>query len=127
MESIQNKIYQVEFDHRRWLNYLTFLSNEMNFYKERISMLLDQVENEEKSEHLLELLHRLYVLKKKVLKLIERINTHAYDMVTLSSGNGSLIKFIDGMHESTAAAVVKLKSLYKDLKSDIENAVMING
>ncbi len=126
MESIQNKIYMVEFDHRKWLNYLNFLSNEMNFYKERISILLDQVENEDKSEHLLELLHRLYILKKKVLKLIERINTHSYDMVTLSSGNGSLIKFVDGMHESTSSAVDKLQSLYKELKTDIESAVIMN-
>ena len=126
MESIQNRIYMVEFDHRKWLNYLNFLSNEMNFYKERISILLDQVQNEDKSEHLLELLHRLYVLKKKVLKLIERINTHSYDMVTLSSGNGSLIKFIDGMHESTSLAVDKLHSLYKELKTDIESAVIMN-
>jgi hypothetical protein len=119
MKSPLEKLTNIEFDHRLWLNELAFYFKEMAIYEDRILELLEIYKDETTEKELEKILLGIAQQKEKVEQIQEQIRDHIIHINEKVQGNGELKAIVDTVHHKTREDMEMLRKTFDQLKDTI--------
>jgi len=119
MKLIQNKLVNVELDHRIWLNEITFAFKEIMIYQDRILDLIDAYKGKHEESELGLMLLSFIEQKLQADQIKEQIQDHLKHMKAKIHANGELKAIIDTVHHKTREDIEFFRKEYKKLKEEL--------
>jgi len=119
MKLIQEKLVNIEFDHRLWLNEMSFAFKEITIYENRLLELIEAYEGKPEETPLGEILLSFIEQKNNAEYIKEQIREHLLHMNEKIHSNGELKAIINTVHHRTMDDVQVFREEYRMLKEKV--------
>ncbi len=112
MVTINEKLDNVHFEHKMWLDELAFCLNELAIYEKRLTLKYKDYDAQDLPEEILELWDQIKSHKKRANDLIRHIKKHVFTIRNMVHSNGELSKIMDTSHPYVRQQIIEFRKDY---------------